>query len=141
MVKEERLPIQERSVVTYGWILLVGSYQPVRALLTQTLSMMGYTVLGCATLSEAESLLQREDPPGLILFDEMEASEEALAQRVHQLRALLPSAARCSLLILSALHPTPRPQALPGAVQVVAKPFNLAQVLQAVTTSLEQPAA
>lgn len=141
MVGEQLQPRRENSTGAHGWILLVGNYRPVRALLTQTLSMMGYTVLGCATLSEAESLLQKDAPPGLILFDEMEASEEALAQRVHQLRALLPSAARCSLLILSALHPTPRPQALPGAVQVVAKPFNLAQVLQAVTTSLEQPSA
>jgi hypothetical protein len=105
------------------------------------LSLAGYAVLGCATLSEVEPVLRRLALPGIILYDEMEASEEALAQRLRQLSALLPQKAGCPLLILSAMHPLPRSRSLPGVTRVVAKPFNLAQVLHLVASymsSLEE---
>jgi DNA-binding response OmpR family regulator len=108
----------------------------LRNLLQRVLGLEGYAVLGCATLSEAEPVLRRFAQPGLILFDEMEASEEGLAQRLRQISALLPPEAECPLLILSAMHPLPRSQTLPGVVRIVAKPFNLAQVVHLVASHM-----
>lgn len=119
-----------------GWVLVLASNAHLRDLLLRMLGLAGYAVLGCATLSEAEPILRRFAQPGLILFDEMEASEAALAQRLQQLSTLLPPAAGCPLLILSAMHPLPRPHSLPGRVRVVAKPFNLAHLMTLVASQM-----
>jgi DNA-binding NtrC family response regulator len=119
-----------------NWVLVLASHTNLRALLLRVLSLTGYTVLGCARLSEAEPTLRRFAPPGLILFDEMEPSEEALAQRLQQLSELLPPEAGCPLLILSAMHPLPRPQSLPGVVRVMPKPFHLAHLLSLVASQI-----
>jgi DNA-binding NtrC family response regulator len=138
MTSEKLLTSGGTIAPSRGWVLVLASHTNLRNLLLRTLSLAGYAVLGCATLNEAEPILRRLALPGLILFDEMEASEEVLAQRLQQLSALLPPKAGCPLLILSAMHPLPRSQSLPGVVRVVAKPFNLAQVLHLVASYMSR---
>lgn len=136
----EKLPTSGGATTpSRGWILVLASHTHLRNLLLRVLSLAGYTVLGCATLGEAEPVLRRFAQPGLILFDEMEASEEALTQRLQQLSALLPPEAGCPLLILSAMHPLPRSQFLPGVVRIVAKPFNLAHLMSLVAGQMAPP--
>lgn len=132
MTGEELPAAVVTTALPQGWILVLTSHAHTCNLLLQVLEYAGYTVLGCATLRDAETILRCAAQPGLILFDEMEASEEALAQRLQQLSAFLPPAAGCPLLILSAMHPLPRPHSLPGRVRVVAKPFNLAHLMSLV---------
>lgn len=136
----EELPVSGGTVYPQrGWVLVLASHTHLRGLLLQVLSRAGYVALGSATLSQAEPALRRFALPGLIIFDEMEANEEALALRVQQLTALLPLEAGCPLLILSAMHPLPRAKSLPGAARVVVKPFNLAHLLSLVSSLLASP--
>jgi CheY-like chemotaxis protein len=142
MTREE-LPTTEGVTARQGdWILVISNYAHVRNLLLRVLTLAGYTTLGCATLSEAQPTLRRFALPRLILFDVAAASEEALPHHLQQLYTLLsPEEDLCPILVLSAMHPTPRTQFLPGRVRVVAKPFNLAHLMSVVADQMAPPQA
>jgi hypothetical protein len=92
-------------------------------------------VVGCATLAEAESALAGQAVPALILFDGGAAPEDALHEQLQQLVRLLPPTAFCPVLALSLAQPLPRPSQLPGAVTVLAQPFDLTELLHLVVTA------
>ncbi len=124
--------VRSRTASHQGWVLVLVREQRLRQLLLTTLNAAGYALLGCATLAEAAQVLERRSAPGVILFDGAEASEEKLREHIHQIEAALPAGSSCRLIVFSLTHPQPRLQALPGVDALIARPFNLNQVLDKV---------
>jgi response regulator RpfG family c-di-GMP phosphodiesterase len=120
------------SVSKQGWVLVIVRAPRLRQLLLTVLGRAGYTLLGCATLEEAGQVLAQRRPPRLILFDGAEASEARLGEQIHQIEASLPPGVRCRVIIFSLTHPQPRLQALPGVDALIARPFDLTQMLDKV---------
>jgi DNA-binding response OmpR family regulator len=142
MTGEEVAPREGVAAQPGDWILVIGSYASLQNLLQYVLSMAGYAARGCATLGEAELLLRRFALPRLILLDVASATEEALPHHLRQLYTLLPHEQDlCPILVLSAMHPLPRPHMLPGRVRVVAKPFHLAHLMSVVADQMAPPHA
>ncbi|HEU5368385.1 MAG TPA: hypothetical protein VFU69_07980 [Ktedonobacterales bacterium] len=132
MTSEFFSSVGSRTASNQGWVLVLVREQRLRQLLLTTLNTAGYALLGCATLAEAAQVLERRSAPRVILFDGAEASEEKLQEQIHQIEAALPSGSSCRLIVFSLTHPLPRLQALPGADALIARPFNLNQVLDKV---------
>jgi DNA-binding response OmpR family regulator len=120
-----------------GWVLIIAREQRLRQLLLTVLSRAGYALLGCSTLAEAGHVLGQRSAPRLILFDGAEASEERLREQLHQIEAALAPGASCRVIVFSLSHPQPRLQALPGVDALIARPFDLTQVLNNVEALMQ----
>lgn len=128
-----------RTASGQGWVLVLVREQRLRQLLLTTLTGAGYALLGCATAAEAAQVLGRRGSPRVILFDGAEASEEKLREQVHQIEAALPPGSSCRLIVFSLMHPQPRLPELPGIDALIARPFNLSQVLNKVAALMQVP--
>lgn len=116
-----------------GWVMVIVREQRLRQLLLTILSQTGYALTGYSTPEEARHMLGWPcHAPRLILFDGAEASEAHLREQIHKIKASLPPGASCRVVIFSLAHPQPRLQALPGADALIARPFDLTQVLDKV---------
>lgn len=136
----ESIPfIRAGSASKQGWILVLAREPRLRQLLLTVLSWAGYALLGCATLAQAGPLLSQRSAPRLILFDGAAASEATLREHLHQLEGFLPPGARCRVLVFSLAHPLPRLQALAGVDALIARPFDLSQVLDQVDALMQAP--
>jgi hypothetical protein len=112
-----------------GWVLLMVRELRLRQLLLAVLGQSGYPLIGSATLAESKPLMAQHGAPGLIIFDGSSASEERLREQVHELEQALPPGTSCRLVVLSLAHPLPRLHELPGVDALIAKPFELKEVL------------
>jgi CheY-like chemotaxis protein len=140
MAPEDRPHLFTLSTTPYGgWLLVLGRQENVRTLLVTFLSQAGYAVAGCATLTEAESVLAGQAAPALILVDGEAATEAALHQYLQQLSTLLPPQVSCPVILLSLAQPLPRSRSLPGTVTVLAQPFDLKDLLQLIATASHSP--
>lgn len=117
------------AAVQQGWVLVLMEERRLRQLLLTVLSRAGYVLLGCASLAEAEPILRQQTAPSLLLLDGSGASEVAVREQLHQIARLLPAGAMCRVIVFSLAHPLPRLQRLPGVDAVIARPFDLVQVL------------
>jgi len=122
-----------------GWVLVIARDQRLRQLLLTVLNGGGYALLGCSTLAEAGQVLGQRSAPRLILFDGDEASEEKLREQLQQMEKALPPGASCRVIVFSLAHPQPRMQALPGVDALIARPFDLAYVLDKVEALMRLP--
>lgn len=122
-----------------GWILVIVREYRLRQLLLAVLGRAGYALLGCATLAEAGHVLGQRGAPRLILLDGAEASEAMLREQLQQIGRYLASGARCRLIVFSLAHPQPRLHALPGVDALIARPFDLAAVLDKVEALMQVP--
>lgn len=120
-----------------GWVLVLVREQRLRYLLLTVLSQAGYSVLGCATLTEARYALEQRRTPRLILLDGAEASEERLREQVQQLEAALVPGTKGRVLVFSLAHPQPRLQQLPGVDALLARPFDLTHLLEKVQALIQ----
>lgn len=132
MAVEDIPPTKTDSAGNLGWVLVLVREQHLRQLLLVVLGQARYALLGCATLAEAEQLLAQRSTPRLILFDGAEASEAILREQIQQIEGSLPPGASCRLILFSLAHPQPRLRTLPGVDALIARPFDLAQVLDKV---------
>lgn len=129
----DRVPsIRNGSASQQGWVLLIVREQRLRQLLLAVLGRAGYTLLGCATPTEAGQVLDMRSAPRLILFDGAEASEARLCEQLQQINGHLAPEARCQVIVFSLAHPQPRLRELPGVDVLIARPFGLAEVLDKV---------
>jgi DNA-binding NtrC family response regulator len=120
-----------------GWVLVVIREQRLRQLLLMVLSQAGYALVGCSTLAEAEQIVRKHCPPKLILFDGAAASEAGLREQIQQMEGALPPEANCQVIVFSLAHPQPRLQELPGVAVLIARPFDLTQVLDKVEALMQ----
>lgn len=120
-----------------GWILVIVREQRLRYLLLTVLSQAGYILLGYSTLAEARQVLEQRSAPGLILFDGAEASEERLRDQIQQIEASLAPGTSCGVIVFSLAHPQPRLQQLPGVDALIARPFDLAHMLDKVESLIQ----
>ena len=125
-------PTPASAAAQQGWVLVLMDERRLRQLLLTVLSQAGYVLLGCASLAEAEPILRQQTAPNLILLDGSSASEAAVREQLHHIARLLPAGATCKVIVFSLAHPLPRLQRLPGVDAVIARPFDLVQVLAAV---------
>ncbi len=132
MIQEEYCPTTPGALSTRGWVLVIVREQRLRQLLLTILSRAGYTLLGFPTLAQAEPILRLYSAPKVLLFDGAEAGEERLREQVHQIGSVLPPGIPCRMIAFSLAHPQPRLQYLPGVDALIARPFNLTQVLEKV---------
>ncbi len=117
------------AAVQQGWVLVLMEERRLRQLLLTVLSRAGYVLLGCASLAEAEPILRQQAAPSLTLLDGSGASEAAVREQLHHIASILPAGAMCRVIVFSLAHPLPRLQRLPGVDAVIARPFDLVQVL------------
>ncbi len=129
MALETQLSTEMGTAAKQGWVLVIARQQHLRQLLLTILSQAGYTLLGCSTVDEARHTLGQHCAPRLILFDGAAESEERLREQVQQITLALPPGTHCRLIMLSLAHPQPRLQTLPGVDALIARPFDLLQVL------------
>lgn len=120
------------AAVQQGWVFVLMEEKRLRQLLLTLLSQAGYVLLGCASLAEAEPILRQQAAPSLILLDGSGASEAAVREQLRHIARLLPTGTPCKVIVFSLAHPLPRLQQLPGVDAVIARPFDLGQVLAAV---------
>lgn len=137
MALESVLSIKTSSAAKQGWVLLIVRAYRLRQLLLAVLGQAGYMLLGCATLAEAGHVLGQHHAPRLILLDGAEASEARLREQLEQLESYLAPGARCRVIVFSLAHPQPRLHALPGVDALIARPFDLATVLEKVETLMQ----
>jgi CheY-like chemotaxis protein len=134
----ERLPSAgAEAAAKHGWVLVIIREQRLQQLLLTLLSRAGYTLLGCATLAEAGQALGQCSAPRLILFDGAAASEAKLREQIQQIEIALPPGAHCRVIVFSLAHPQPRLQELPGVDALIARPFDLTQVLEKVQALMQ----
>jgi CheY-like chemotaxis protein len=126
-----------KAAANQGWVLIIVREQRLRYLLLTVLSRAGYILLGCSTLAEARRVLEQRSAPTLILFDGAEASEEMLRDQLQQIEASLSPGTRCRVIVFSLAHPQPRLQQLPGVDALIARPFDLIQVLDKVESLIQ----
>ncbi len=134
MAIENASSIKTMSALKQGWVLVLVREQRLRQLLLTILSRAGYALLGCATLDEVRQVLAQRSAPSLILLDGAEASEASLREQIHQIEVLLAPGASCRVIVFSLAHPQPRIHHLPGVDAVIARPFDLTQVLDKVAS-------
>ncbi len=137
MVFERLSSSIQKAAPKQGWILVLVREQHLRQLLLAVLSQAGYALLGCATLAEARQVLGQRSAPRLILFDGAAASEARLREYLHQIASLLAPGASCRVIVFSLSHPLPRLQQLPGVDVVIARPFDLAALLDKVEALMQ----
>jgi DNA-binding NtrC family response regulator len=136
----ESLPSTGPEAATkQGWVLVIAREPHLRQLLLTVLNRVGYALLGCSTLDEAAEVLAKRTPPRLLLFDGGSASEETLREQIHQMGEALPPGASCRVMVFSLAHPQPRMPTLPGVDAVVARPFDLTQMLDRVEMLMQLP--
>ena len=128
---------EQSAASRQGWILVMVREQRLRQLLLTLLSRNGYVLLGCPTAAEARQIFRQRTAPRLILLDGAEASEASLREQLHQIKESLAPAATCHVIILSLAHPQPRLQRLPGVDAIIARPFDLTDVLSKVETLMQ----
>ncbi len=134
MALETNLPEARKAASKQGWVLVLVREERLRQLLLTILRQAGYALLGCSTLAEAGQVLRQQVAPSLILFDGAEASEETLCDQLQQIVAYLSPGKKCRVIVFSLAHPQPRRQQLPGVDALIARPFDLTQVLDQIET-------
>lgn len=122
-----------------GWVLVIAREYRLRQLLLAVLGQAGYALLGCATLTEAGHVLGQRGAPRLILLDGAEASEVKLREQLQLLERYLTPGAHSRVIVFSLAHPQPRLHALPGVDALIARPFDLAAVLDKVEALMQVP--
>lgn len=136
----ESLPVSGPEIATrQGWVLVIAREPHLRRLLLAALSRAGYALLGCSTLMEAADVLRKNASPRLVLYDGGSASEETLREQIQQMAEALPPGASCRVMVFSLAHPQPRMFTLPGVDAVIARPFDLTQMLNRVGTLMQLP--
>ena len=120
-----------------GWVLVIVRELRLRQLLLTILGQAGYALIGCATLAESKPVVAQHGAPRLIIFDGSSASEEKLREQLQEIELLLPPGTSCRLAVLSLAHPLPRLHELPGADALIAKPFELKEVLDKVAALMQ----
>jgi len=137
MVLESSLSMRIVTASKQGRVLVLVREQRLHQLLLLVLSQVGYTPLGCSTLTEAKQVLVQHSPPKLILYDGAETSEERLHEQVRQLGLSIPGGVKCRLIVFSLSHPQPRLPALPGVDIIIARPFDLTHLLDKVDALMQ----
>ncbi len=120
-----------------GWVLVMVRELRLRQLLLTILSQAGYALIGCATLAESKPVVAQHGAPRLIILDGSSASEERLREQLQEIELLLPPGTSCRLAVLSLAHPLPRLHELPGVDALIAKPFELKEVLDNVAALMQ----
>jgi|GEM_PF-1878995 len=121
------------------WVLVIVREQRLRQLLLAVLGRAGYALLGCATLAEARQVLAKRSAPRLILYDGAEANEASLREQLRQIAVSLAPGAHFRVIVFSLTHPQPRLHVLPEVDALIARPFDLTQVLNKVEALMQLP--
>lgn len=127
---------REETPASSTWILVIDDDPAILDILTQVLVAEGYRVEGCRNGQEALDLL-RESTPRLILLDLWMPKMSGWEFRQQQL--MLPHTADVPVVLLSAGGNLPRHLRDLQAVDAIAKPFDLGQLLDIVEEYVGAP--
>jgi CheY-like chemotaxis protein len=111
-------------------ILVVDDDPDVRDTMQDILGMSGYQVATAEHGEAGLALLRGGLQPGLILLDLMMPVMDGYAF-LEALEAS-PAAPKCPIIVVSANHDTSRARKMPGVVEVLAKPFEVDDLLRLV---------